>query len=101
MRLLRQVPDGEAGRGEGLADERGLEARHELQQRALAGAVVAQDADLGAGQEREPDVAEDGVVGGIDLPEPLHREDELWRHAWTLPALPSRAPVEAWARRGR
>ena len=46
----------------------------------LPDAVEAEDADLGAGQERQPDVAQDLVVGLVDLAEPFHGVDELWRH---------------------
>ena len=57
-----------------------VEARHDLEQRGLAGAVGADDANLRAVVERQVDVLEDDGVGRIDLPEPLHRVDEL-RHA--------------------
>ena len=82
-RLLRQVADGDAFAGERLAAEVVVEAGHDLQQRRLARAVQAEDADLGAGKEREPDVLEDLVVGLVDFPEPLHGVDEL-RHRWGL-----------------
>ena len=55
----------------------------------LPDAVQAEHADLGAGEEREPDVAENLVVGLVDLPEPLHGVDELWWHyssGWGLAA---------------
>ena len=90
MRLLRQVADRAALREEGLAEELGVLAGHDPQQRALAGAVQAEHADLGAGQEREPDVLEDDVVGGMDLPQPFHDVDVL-RHAV---AIVSRSEVE-------
>ena len=38
-------------------------------------AVEAEDANLRAGEEREPDVLEDDVVGGVDLPQTLHDVD--------------------------
>ena len=49
------------------------------EQRALAGAVQAEHADLRAGEERQPDVLEDDVVGLVNLAQPLHGVDEL-RH---------------------
>ena len=49
----------------------------------LARAVEAEDADLGAGKEREPDVFENLGVGRINLPEPLHGVNEL-RHELTI-----------------
>ena len=63
--------------GARFADEVGVLARHDPQQRALAGAVDAEHADLGAGEKRQPDVLEDHGVGRIDLPETLHRVDVL------------------------
>jgi hypothetical protein len=83
-RFLRQVADADALSGEGLADEVGLDAGHDLEQRGLAGAVQAEHADLGPGQEREPDVLEDLGIGRIDLPEPLHRVNELRWHELTM-----------------
>ena len=52
-------------------------ARHDAEQRALAGAVQAEHADLRAGEKREPDVLENFGVGRMDLPETLHGVDEL------------------------
>ena len=52
-------------------------ARHDPEQRALAGAVQPEHADLRAGEEREPDVLENDVVGLVDLAQPLHGVDEL------------------------
>ena len=54
-------------------------AGHDAQQRALAGAVHAEHADLRAEIEREPDVFEHPGVGRMHLPEALHGVDEL-RH---------------------
>ena len=79
-RLLRQEADLDALGRERLADEVRVLARHDAQQRRLARAVQAEHADLGAGEEREPDVLEDLVVGRVDLPEPFHGVDELWCH---------------------
>jgi hypothetical protein len=79
LRFLVQETHRDAVGGERLADERRVLARHDLQQRALAGAVQPQHADLGAGQEREPDVLEYLGVGRMNLPEPLHRVDVLHR----------------------
>ena len=81
-RLLLQEADGDAVGRKRLADELGVLARHDLEQRALAGAVEAEHADLRAGQKREPDVLEDDAVGRMDLPEAFHRVDVLhssWR----------------------
>ena len=91
LRLLRQEADRDAGGRQRLADEIRVLAGHDLQQRALAGAVQAEDADLGAGKKREPDVLEDLGVGRMNLPQPLHRVDVL--HAafqYTLPEVASR-----------
>ena len=80
LRLLRQEADRHPLAREGLAVEVGVEPGHDPEQRRLAGAVEAEDADLGAGEEREPDVAKNLVVGLVDLAEPFHGVDELWRH---------------------
>ena len=66
--------------GPGLADELLDLAGHDLQQRALAGAVEAQHADLGAREERQPDILQDLAVGRIDLPQILHYVDVLLSH---------------------
>ena len=52
----------------------------------LPAPFAPEHADLGAGQERQPDVLEDVLVRRIDLAQALHREDVLvGRHS---------APVE-------
>ena len=53
-------------------------AGHDLEQRALAGAVEAEDADLRAGQKREPDVLEEAS-------ECFHRVDVLHRSSRWVP----------------
>ncbi len=77
LRLLVQEADLDAGRGKRLAREVRVLARHDLQQRALARAVHAEHADLGARIERQPDVAKDLRVGLVNLAQPLHGVDEL------------------------
>jgi hypothetical protein len=68
-------------RGErGLAAVLLIDAGHDPQQRGLAGAVVAEHADLGARVERERDVVEHRFVRRVELGEPVHREDVLGRH---------------------
>src|SRR4029079_15290719 len=62
---------------------RALAARHDLQERRLARAVRAEDADLRARQERQPDPLQDLPVRRIDLPQVPHRVDELLAHALT------------------
>ena len=57
-----QDADGVARRQLGLTVGRGVEAGHDLEDRGLAGTVRADDADLGAGQERHRDVVEDELV---------------------------------------
>ena len=64
----------------GLAQEIRVHAGHDAQERALAGAVRAEHADLGAGEEREPDALQDLPLGRDDLAKILHREDVLVRH---------------------
>jgi len=76
-RLLRQEADADAVGRIRFADELVVLAGHDLQQRALARAVEAEDADLRAGEKREPDVVEHAGIGRMNLPEPLHRVDVL------------------------
>ena len=57
-----QDADGEARGQVGLAVARGVQPGHDLQDRRLAGAVRADDADLGAREERHGDVIEDDLV---------------------------------------
>ena len=78
-RLLRHEADAEAGRQPGRAVEVGLDAGHDAQQRALAGAVAADDADLGAGVEGQPDVLEDLALA-VGFGEVLDCVDVLFRH---------------------
>ena len=59
-----------------------VDARHDLQQRAFAGAVGAEHADLGAGIEREPDVIEDDARRRNHLAQSLHDVDELRCHCF-------------------
>ena len=92
-----QKADRDALAGKRLADEVCIFAGHDLQQRALAGAVQPEHADLGAEVEREPDVVQHSGVGRVHLPEALHRVDKL-RHRnsyilhGTQSALSSRRP---------
>ncbi|OQA02063.1 MAG: hypothetical protein BWY71_00148 [Planctomycetes bacterium ADurb.Bin412] len=63
----------------GFALEIGVEAGHDAQQGAFAGAVFADDADLGAVEEREGDVAENDLVA-ITFTDITHFKDKLGRH---------------------
>ncbi len=91
VRLLFQVADGEALGENGMAVEVLLYARHDAQQRALAGAVKADDADFGPVEVGEADVAQDLVVGRVGLAHAHHRVDDfVFRHDHRLM---SRLPV--------
>jgi hypothetical protein len=50
---------------------------HDLQHGGLAGAVEAEQADLGAGEEGQRDVLDDLAFGGNDLADTQHRHDVL------------------------
>src|SRR5205814_9757792 len=76
-RLLRQVADLQARHRRRLALDVMVDAGHDLEQGRLAGAVQAEDADLGAGEEGERDVLEDLTLGRNDLAHAVHREDVL------------------------
>ena len=77
LRLLLEQADRRVGREHRVAAEVGLDAGHDLQDRRLAGAVVAEDADLRARQEGERDVLEHLLVGRVVLRQAVHRVDEL------------------------
>ena len=84
LRLLFQQADGETLGQPGLAVEVLVLAGHDPQQRALAGAVAAQDADLGAGIEREPDIFEDFALTNL-LGQRGHLKDVFLSHATVAP----------------
>ena len=77
--------------GMGLTVYLGVDAGHDAQQRGLAGAVQAQHADLGAGEERQRDVLEDHALGRNDLAHAIHRVDVLSH--WELPRKNAGKPV--------
>ena len=60
--FLQQDPHAVASGEAGLAVGRLIDAGHDLEDRGLAGAVGADHADLGSGQERHGDVVEDDLV---------------------------------------
>ncbi len=80
LRLLLEEADARAVRRLSLARVLVVDAGHDPQQRALAAAVVAEDADLGAGIEREPQALQHLLVRRVDLADVLHRENELMSH---------------------
>src|SRR5829696_4080117 len=75
-RLLQQDADRGIRRQRGLAVGGLLHAGHDLEHGRLPGAVRADDADLGAGQERQGDVVEDHLVA-VRLARTDHRVDVL------------------------
>ena len=77
LRFLRQVADLDAGLRARFAFEVGVYAAHDLEQRRFAGAVQAEHADLGAGEKRKTDVAQDDALGWHNLANPVHRVDVL------------------------
>ena len=79
LRLLCQEADGVPGRQRRFAGEIRVEAGHDPEERRLAGAVRADDADLRAVEKREPDVLKDDGVGRVNLAQPFHGVDEF-RH---------------------
>jgi hypothetical protein len=79
-RLLRQIANRDALTRKGFAAEVRVETGHDFEQRRLAGAIRAENANLRAGEKRKPDVLENDGIGRMCLPEPLHSEDVLRRH---------------------
>src|SRR5262249_39751767 len=87
--LRGEVAGAHAVGGMALAEEVHVHARHDAEERALAGAVGSKEADLRAGIEREPDALQDLPLGRHDLAEILHEEDELMSHRlWIIPVAP-------------
>ena len=87
LRLLLQVADARALGDPALADELGVDAGHDAQQRRLAGAVDAEHADLGVRVERQVDVLQDLAVARIGLGQTLHVIDELTGHEPPCPRV--------------
>jgi hypothetical protein len=77
LRLLWQVAHLDAGLRARFAFEVGVYAAHDLEQRGFARAVEAEHADLGAGEKRKTDVAQDDALGWHNLANPVHRVDVL------------------------
>ena len=75
--LLGEVAHFRAVGGPRLTVVVGDLARHDAQQRRLTGAVDAEDTDLGAGKEGEPDIAQDVATGLERLAQPFHYVDEF------------------------
>ncbi len=79
MGLLFQEADGEAFGELGLAVEVLVDAGHDPQQRAFAGAVATEHADFRARVEREPDIFEDFALTNL-LGQAFHLKDVLLGH---------------------
>ncbi len=73
FRFLRQVTDVNARLRPGFTVELLVDARHDAQQGRLAGAVQAQHADLGAGEEAQGDVFDDQSLRRHHLGDAIHR----------------------------
>ena len=80
MRLLRQVSGARALGEPGFARPFLVLARHDAHERRFAGAVDAENADLGIGVEGEIDVLQHLLAAGIGLGEAAHVINELPRH---------------------
>ena len=79
LRFLRQKSDLDPGLRPGLAIDVLVDAGHDPQQCGFAGTVQAEHADLGAGEKRQTDVAQDGALGRHHLRDSIHRVNVL-RH---------------------
>src|SRR6185436_18052833 len=94
LRLLAQVPDGEAGRQARLAREAVVEAGHDPEQARLPGPIRPDDPDLGARVERDRDVLQDRSIRRVVAGEPVGAVDELGGHVARKPtggAVPARS----------
>jgi hypothetical protein len=76
LRLLLEDADAVARHQPRIAVGRLLNPGHQLQQRRFAGAVRADDADLGSGKEGQGDVVKDHLVA-VRLADSTHLIDEL------------------------
>lgn len=85
--FLRQVADVDAGHRDGFALDVLVDARHDLEERGLAGAVEAEDADLGAREEREGNVLKNLTLRRDDLPDAVHRKNILGHGLMTTPDM--------------
>ena len=79
-RLLRHEADAKPSAARAVPRKSLSSQGHDAQQRALAGAVAADDADLGAGIEGQPDVLEHLALA-VGFAEVFDREDVLFAHA--------------------
>ena len=77
FRLLRQITDLDAVGRPGLAIELCIEPGHDLQQCRLAGAVQAEDTDLGTGKEGQADILQHFLAAGPDFGQAVHYIDVL------------------------
>ena len=83
--LLLEVPHRRARLGdEGFATEVLVHTSHDLHERGLAGAVVADDADLGVGEEAQPGGLEELAAAGQYLLAADHLVDEFVGHGISL-----------------
>src|SRR5690606_28817675 len=95
-RLLRQVADLGAGLRTGLALEVLVDAGHDLEHGRLAGAVEAEQADLGAREEAQRDVLDDLPLRRDHLADPVHGVDVLRGHGLSVRDPPARAGRRRW-----
>ena len=94
-RLLLQDAHRVAGRELGVTVGDLLETGHDLEQRGLAHAVGAHDADLGTGIERQGHVVEDDLVA-MRLARLIHLVDELCHSQFNLSELGECEIAKQW-----
>src|SRR6202022_1522759 len=70
--LLGQEADADTALGSRLAVDIGIEARHDLEKAGFTRTIEAQDANLGAREEREADVPKDDPLGRDHLGDSVH-----------------------------
>ena len=96
--LLRQVTDVQTRHRGGFALDLLVHTRHDFEQGGLPGAVGAQYADLGAGEETERNVFENMPLGRHDLADAVHGENVL-SHLTCGVKEREKPPLSALARR--
>src|SRR5690606_16224279 len=97
--FLRQVADLDARLRARLTLEVGVDAGHDPQHGGLAGAVQAQQADLGAGEEGKGDVLDDLLLRRDRLGHAVHGADVLQRGLAAVAGVVRAAGKGGWAAR--
>ena len=96
FRLLGQIADLHPVGGPGLAGDAVVQPGHDFEQRGFAGAVQPEHADLGAGEEGQPDILQHLPAAGVGLRQAFHDIDVFLRiHGFGVSGFRGRRSVKA------